>query len=123
MNWKQKALGWLALIVFFVTLIAVPIRDGYSSHNLPAWAIESGQTVRFDILALEWFGIAVTYGAMFFLLRSPKSIAKPALPSSLTPQPAVTLSTPIADTPQSGVAPSTSWYGLVTPFYWLFAEP
>lgn len=79
MNNSQKLLSWVALAVFALTLCCVPWTvtrkapfDNYfytKTETAPIWNAPVNSRVNIATLVVEWFGIAVVYGALFFLLR------------------------------------------------------
>ena len=78
MNKKQKAAIWIALGLFALTSARAPWtikkRSMYSSAQVtaPIWDADAPSDYELNarILIIEWIGISVAAGALFFVLKS-----------------------------------------------------
>lgn len=88
MNKKQKAVIWVALGLFAMTLFNAPWhvvypdeysihghrRAGHQSSEVTAiWNAPSHGSLRVGALFVEWIGIAVVSGVLLFLFKKPKN--------------------------------------------------
>jgi hypothetical protein len=87
MNYKQRRVCWVALGLFCLSLLAVPVVTFNGSWTgshvvggiqyIPFFAVRASQKVRMDILSIEWIGIATIVGALFLLLNEVIDICPP----------------------------------------------
>jgi hypothetical protein len=79
MNGKQSKVCWVALGLFCLSLLAVPVVTFNGSWTgshvvggiqyIPFIAVSSSQKVRMDILSIEWIGVGVITILLYILLR------------------------------------------------------
>ena len=73
MNKKQKAVVWIALFLFVITLFNSPWNyrryNTDFSGNYPVWSGPENGQLLVGSLFVEWFGIAVVGGVLFLLFK------------------------------------------------------
>jgi len=87
MNYKQRRVCWVALGLFCLSLLAVPVVTFYGAGTgnhviggiqwIPFLMVTAHQKVRMDILAIEWIGIAAVAITLSLLLKGRIEIAPP----------------------------------------------
>ena len=78
MNTKQQILTAVVLAAFILTLCVIPTLQTYTdiyqrtttyAKTSPIWDIRGDESIRLDILFVEWGAIGVVYISLFFLLK------------------------------------------------------